>query len=334
MKIAFFEIEDWQRKKLLETFPDYEMLFFSGPIQASFLEQIQDIDTLVIFIYSKITPEVIDKLENLKLICTMSTGFDHIDVEYAKKKNICICNVPVYGDTSVAEHTFALILGLTRKIYQSVKRTHEGFMFTTDEELRGVNISGKVIGIVGTGSIGRKVAEIAKGFGMQILLYDLFQDVDFARKVDGSYVDIDTIYEESDFISLHLPLNNETLNIINSESISKMKDGVFIINTGRGGLIETDSLTRAIQSGKVAGAGLDVLECEQDIKEEMSVIKESHERSCVMKKVLESYELMKMDNVIITPHNAFNSIEAVNTILNKTIENIKTFEEGRPRYRL
>jgi D-lactate dehydrogenase len=328
MNIAFFEFEEWQKNELQERLKQHNVKFFDGALQEKHLAELSDVEVLGVFIYSHISKDIVDKMPKLKLIVTMSTGFDHIDIAHCKQKGIVICNVPTYGENTVAEHTFALILALSRKLFPSIKRTHEEASFETDISLRGFDLKGKTIGVVGCGNIGKHVVRMAVGFEMNVLIFNRSQDDTIKQLPNVHYTDLDTLLKNSDIVSLTLPYNKETHHIINKEAIAKMKKGAFIINTARGALIETHALIQALKSGHIAGAGLDVLEEECEVKEELSVLKDEFKATCDLRVILDNHLLMKMPNVIVTPHNAFNSHEALQRILETTLANIASFEKG------
>lgn len=324
-KIAFFELEPWEKEYVKKNIKGYIAQFYDTPLTLENVDKIKNIQIIGIFIYSKITKEILDKLPKLKMIATFSTGYDHIDLEECQKHNVKVCNVPVYGENTVAEHTFALILALSRKIFQSIERTKKG-SFSYDG-LRGFDLKGKTIGLIGTGHISGHVARMANGFEMNILGYDINQNPELIKNFGLKYVDINTLIKESDIISLHLPLNDKTKYTINKKNISLMKPTAIIINTARGGLIETEALVKALQNNKIAGAGLDVLEEECFIKEEKELLSEEFSKTCNLHTLIENHILLQSDNVIITPHNAFNSTEALHRILDTSIENITNFEK-------
>ena len=270
------------------------------------------------------------KIPKLKLIATRSTGFDHIDLEYCKKKSIAICNVPHYGENTVAEFTMALLLNITRKLNSAINRVKTG-IFNFDG-LRGFDLSGKTIGIIGFGNIGQKFAKICKGFEMKVIVYDINSKKlsRIGKKIGIEFVNLETIFKESDILSLHVPALPSTKHILNDKSFEKMKKGVVILNTSRGELIDTKALLKAIISKKVFGVGLDVLEEECIIKEELELFsKNSIDRFCDTKLALEDHILINLPNVFVTPHNAFNTIDALERILNTTLENITFFKKGK-----
>jgi D-lactate dehydrogenase len=276
-----------------------------------------DSDVISVFIHSKVDEKQIDKCSNLKLIATRSTGIDHINLNYASAKNIQVKNVALYGENTVAEHTFALMLSLSRKIHESYIETARGNFSTTG--LMGFDLKDKTIGIIGGGRIGLHVARMARSFGMHVRVYDIHKDNFMSELINFKYLSLDELLKTSDIISLHVPLNTQTYHLINKNTISKMKDGIIIINTARGGLINNQDLIESLESGKIYGAGLDVLEGEEFLFEE-NISNSPIENAA--KVIVESTLLSKMPNVVITPHNAFNSIEAVHRIIDTTIENI------------
>ena len=318
MKIAFFEITDLEKQKFIDAFGTDETVFFEDTIQNVEVEKFKDAETLCVFVHSELTKELLENLPNLKLICTRSTGTDHIDAEYCKEKNIAIKNVPFYGENTVAEHTFALILSLSRKIHMSYVRSIQG-SFTTDG-LQGFDLKDKTIGIIGGGRIGLHVARIAKSFGMHVRVYDIHQDTFLAELINFKYVSLEELLKTSDIVSLHVPLNKYTEHIINEDSLKLFKKGALLINTARGGLVDTDALLKALDNKTLSGAGLDVIEGEELLVEE-NIFNSPIEKAA--KLIVASKKLLDNENVVLTPHNAFNSIEAVNRIIDTTIENLK-----------
>jgi D-lactate dehydrogenase len=327
-KIAFFELEEWEKKILEKKFRKHEVYFFSDYLNKENIGKIKDVEILSVFIYSKITKKELDLLPNLKLITTRSTGFDHIDIKECKARGIVVCNVPSYGSRTVAEHTFALILALVKKLFPSVEKTRRGD-FTLDN-LRTFDLENKKLGIIGLGKIGSHVARLGRAFKMKVLAYSQHTDERFAKKLGVKLVSLDELLKNSDIISLHAPLTNQTMHMINKETISKMKDGVILINTARGALVDSKDLVEALDSGKIAAAGLDVLEEECNIKEERQILSQHFAGECDLKTVLANHILLNKPNVIVTPHNAFNSQEALQRILDTTIENIQSFLNNKP----
>jgi D-lactate dehydrogenase len=333
-KATFFGLEKWEQEYIKKNLKGYDIKFFNESLSLDNVNKAKDSQIIGIFIYSNITSEILNKLPKLKMVATLSTGYDHIDLVECQKRGITVCNVPFYGENTVAEHTFALILALSRKVFQSIERTKKG-SFEYDG-LTGFDLKGKTIGLIGTGHISAHVARIAYGFEMNIVGYDMNKNDSLTEKFGLKYVELNFLLKNSDIISLHLPLNDKTKHLIDKKAISLMKPSAIIINTARGGLIDTDALVKALQSGKIAGAGLDVLEGETLIKEEKQLLSsEFNQLSKLndvqsMQTLLENHTLFRLDNVIVTPHNAFNSIEALQRIIDSSIQNIKNFDKGIP----
>ena len=328
IKTAFFELEPWEKEYFLRNLKNCKLQFIDDHLNETNVNQIKDVNAIGIFIYSVVSKKILQSLPNLKLITTLSTGFDHIDLKECKKRKIAVCNVPHYGENTVAEHTFALILNLTRMLHKAYERTIRGDF--SIEGLRGIDLQNRTIGVIGAGSIGQHVIRIAKGFEMKVIAYDRFKNQKLPKRLGFKYVNLDYLLKNSDIITLHVPYNKKTHHLINNKAISKMKKGVLIINTARGGIIETSALLKGLQSDRIGGAGLDVLEGECFIKEEKQILSKHFLKECDLKTVLQNHILLRQDNVIITPHNAFNSWEALHRILNTTILNINSFLKKKP----
>ncbi len=330
MKVAFFEIKDWEKAYLAERLPADKVFFAPGILTAPVAEW-RGIEALSVFIYSQVTREVLAGLPELKFIATRSTGFDHIDLEACRSRGVAVSNVPSYGENTVAEHTIALLLMLSRKVHQSVLAVRSGRVDLA--ELTGFDLQGKTIGVVGAGHIGLHVIRIARGFGMHVLAYDVHRDPFLADLLGFEYATMDRLLAESDIVTLHSPLTEKTHHLLGREQFARMKTGVMIVNTSRGGLIDTDALVDALESGNVGGAGLDVLEGEELIKEEKELLQMPLDveklRTAVRNRVL-----LARDNVVFTPHNAFNSREALVRILEVTLANLEAFRAGQPAHRV
>lgn len=328
MKIAFFEIEGWEEKTIKETFPDDEVFFSREKVTPLALPLDNEFEVVSTFVNSQLSGDVLMHFPKAKFVATRSTGFDHVDLEIAKKQGIKVSYVPGYGDNTVAEFAFGLILNLTRKLYQSIDQMKENGSFALGG-LRGVDIKGKNLGVVGTGRIGREVIKIAKGFGMEILAFDAFPNEEASKSLGFKYVSFEELLQNSDIITLHCPFNEQTRHLINKNNIAKIKKGAFLVNTARGGIVETDALLYAIEKEILAGVALDVLEEEGDTKDELNLLLGSHPKELELKTMLQNHMLVRMPNVLVTPHNAFNTHEALMRILKTTLENIKAYQEGK-----
>lgn len=327
MKIAFFELEDWEQEYFQNGLGDFELVFSPKRLDEETVSLAASADIISIFTVSRVTKELLAKLPSVKMIAVRATGFDNIDVAAAGAQSVAVCNVPTYGENTVAEHTFGLILNLSRKIYKSIEAVRErGFV---PNGLRGFDLKGKTLGIVGMGHIGANVARIARGFEMNVIATDPKEDKKLAKKLNFSYVLLEDLLKNSDIITIHAPLNEHTRHLINSQNIYLVKRGAYLINTARGDIVETGALARALNEGILAGAGLDVLEGEHAIKEERELLQKEITGNIDFKTLLQNHILMEHDNVIITPHNAFNSKEALERIMQTTIDNIQTFKRGK-----
>lgn len=331
-KIGYFKAEDWEMDYVRSKFPNDELEIYEDRLNADNLSkfpQIKDNDILSVFVQSVIDKDLLDQLPQLKFIATRSTGFDHIDLEECAKRGIVVSNVPSYGQNTVAEHAMALLLALSRKIIPSVTRTKNG-NFSNLEGLRGFDLLSKTIGIVGVGHIGEFMIKMARGFGMNVIAYDPRPKPQLAEELKFSYTkDLEELLSSSDIISLHAPYTKNTYHMINKENIKKIKRGAILINTARGGLVETEAILMALLNGTLGGVGLDVLEEENLLRNEDELLYKEF-ASEQLETALLDHKLASMDNVIITPHNAFNTTEAVRRIVDISIENIEAYKRGKP----
>ena len=326
-KIIFFEVNSKEKKYLKKKFDkNYEVSFYEEELTEANSNLIGDYEIVSPFIYSELTQKVLNKAKKVKLIATRSTGFNHIDIKTAKAKKISVANVPYYGENTVAEHTFAMILALSRNIHRAYVRTTRNDF--TLNGLQGFDLKGKTLGVIGAGSIGVHVIKIAKGFGMKVICYDTRPNHILTELLDYKYVDLDEILKSSDIITLHCPYNENTRHMINMDNIEKVKKGALFINTARNGIIDPKALYYAIEKGIFGGAGLDVFEGEELIKEENQMLTKNVSVDH-LEAILKRNILLRYENVIITPHMAFDSAEAVERILDTTVENIKAFKEGK-----
>lgn len=327
-KIVFFEIEEWEEPHLRSAFTKEEVVFKTEKLTQKNVLEVKDATILCTFINSQLDSSILQQLPNLKLIVTRSVGYDHIDLTYCQQHNIIVCNIPTYGAHTVAEHAFSLILALSRKLIPSVERTKKAD-FRLDN-LRGFELYNKTIGVIGVGHIGNVVIEIAQGFGMHVVVYSHHTDPELEKK-GIKFVDLDTLLSSSDVITIHVPLTKETTHMINLTNIIKCKKGSILINTARGGIVETQAIVEGLEKGILAGCGLDVLEEECYIKEEHELLTSEFIIKCDLKTQLLDHILLERDDVIVTPHNAFNSNEALQQILQITITNIQAFLQGKPQ---
>lgn len=326
-KIVFFEVEDWEKAYIANALSQYQPVITNEKLDESTVAKYQDAEIISIFIYSTLSKELLEKLPNLKYVATRSMGFDHIDTAFCKEKGIVVSNVPTYGAHTVAEHALALILAVSRKIIPSVERAKRGDFSSVN--LTGFDLFGKTLGVVGTGHIGRNVCELGLAFGMHVIAYCRHEDPELIAK-GVKFVSLDELLASSDVVTLHLPHSHDTEHIINSQNIDKFKKGAILINTARGALIETKAILQGLEQGILAGAGLDVLEEENALKEEREFLATEHIQKGDIQVELLDHLLLQRDDVVITPHNAFNSIEALQEILETSLSNVKSFVSGAP----
>lgn len=321
MKVGWFDTQDWEKDYLEDKDIDFDIEFHEEPLTEDNSDKASNYDVISVFVESEITEKVLKDF-NGRMVACRSTGYDHVNIDYAAKNGIAVCNVPEYGDNTVAEHTFGLILALNRKIHSAIRKVEEGKF--DNEGLRGHDLAGKKLGVIGTGSIGKKVIDISNGFDMHVIASDPFPDKQAANEKGFMYVSREDLIEQADIITLHCPLTDETEHLLSNEEFEMMEDTV-IVNTARGKLIDTEALIEALENGSVRSAGLDVLEDESYMDDDIHQLSEVEDEN-ELEVMLEDHVLMERDDVLITPHNAFNSEEAMKRIENTTLENI---ERGR-----
>ncbi len=328
MKIHYFSGEPWEEAYVRAKLPGEDITFHEGSFSSYAELTDPEATVLCTFIESHIGEKEMDRFPALKLIATRSTGFDHIDLAAAAARNITVANVPSYGENTVAEFAFALLLALSRRIIDADERVREGTF--SPKDLRGFDLQGKTLGVVGCGHIGMHVIKMANGFGMKVLGFEVHQDPDRAKEFNFTYASLPELLAASDIVTIHVPYNEHTHHLINKENIVGMKKGSYLINTARGAIVETDALVDALKSGVLAGAALDVLEEEGGLSEETVLLTAPHPNADALKITLENHYLISHPRVIVTPHLAFNTQEAVERILDTTMDNILHFAQGSP----
>lgn len=322
-KIAFFGAKPYDISSFDQVNKDfnYDIKYYKGHLNKNNLVLTQGTDAVCIFVNDTADAEIIDGLakNGVKLLALRCAGYNNVDLAAAKGK-MKIVRVPAYSPYAVAEHAVALMLSLNRKIHRAYWRTRDGNFSL--HGLMGFDMHGKTAGIIGTGKIAKILIKILKGFGLNIVAYDLYPDYAFAEEQGITYTTLDELYKQSDIISLHCPLTDKTKYLINDISICKMKDNVMIINTGRGLLIHTNALIEGLKNKKIAAAGLDVYE------EEGDYFYEDKSDKIIDDDVLA--RLLSFNNVIVTSHQAFFTKEALHNIAETTLLNIKAFMENQP----
>ncbi|HPD20591.1 MAG: hydroxyacid dehydrogenase [Desulfomonilia bacterium] len=328
MKIAVFEAEPWEQGLYKNLQKDHEVLFTEDALGKYNTGLCADAQVISTFIYSDLGKDVLEQIPNLRFIATRSTGFDHIALDYCREKGVRVSNVPEYGSCTVAEHVFGLILTISHHLTEAIDRTRKGDF--SIRGLKGFDLHGKVLGVIGTGTIGMCVIRIARGFDMKVHAFDVRPQENMAKQLGFTYLPMDEVLKTADIITLHVPSNEKTRNLISSEQFALMKDGAVLINTARGSIVEVEALLKALAGGKISAAGLDVLSEEPIIREEAELVRSMFQRDHNLQTLLADHVLLRMRNVYITPHSAFYTQEALLDILNTTVENIRSFASGTP----
>ena len=340
MIIYFLETESAEQEFFTAQLPEHEVRF------ASSLEQVaEDAEILSTFIYTTVAEQFIAAHPRLRLIVTRSTGSDHIHLNACRARGVAVAHVPEYGERTVAEHTFALLLALSRRLREAMFPP-KGARFSY-EASRGFDLAGKTLGIIGMGRIGQQVAELARAFRMKVVAYDLERPPELARELDFTFLPLEELCAQAHVISLHAPLSAATYHILDRDRLAQCRRGVLIINTARGSLLDSEALREALDSGQVGGAGLDVLQDERVMRQSASRIiaadivqhlrsdAQAHEerdadRVRELQDLMLGEALLARSNVVFTPHVAFNSVEATEQLRTVTVENIRAFAAGQP----
>jgi len=330
MSICFFETSDSDRAYLESRLPNEMLHFHRGPLTSA--EQAAELcrgsDIVSVFVHSIVDKDVMAAMPELMFIATRSTGYDHIDAVSAAHHGIGVSNVPTYGENTVAEHAFALLLAVSRNSCKAHVRASSGD-FSLDG-LTGFDLKGRTIGIIGVGHIGSHMVRIARGFGMNVLACDPMQDPTLADVLGFTYTDLIDLLNRSDIVSLNAPLTPATNHLIGWHNIHEFKRGAVLINTARGALIDTGALLHALDSGVLSAAGMDVLEGEENLSEESHLLGASVTQEG-LRTALQNLALLRRHDLVITPHICFDSVEACERILAMTVENIRAFRRGVPK---
>jgi D-lactate dehydrogenase len=343
MKIVFVETEEEERVFFADRFPGHEV---------GFVETIEDVDRdaeiVSVFVNSRVGAGFLRLHPRLRLVATRSSATDHLDVKAAARRGVVLARVPDYGAATVAEHTFALILGVARRLRHCLDAKNRGR--GSSERLRGFELRGKTLGVIGTGRVGRRVLRIARAFGMECLAHDRRPDEELAAGLGFRYVSLDQLLRKSDVITLHIPLTRGTRHLLNARRLARGKPGLVLINTARGALVDIDALLQGLNSGRIGGVGLDVLEDEAAFRGDPSRIigaqivqkiqamstpggdrELRQERLRELQGILRNRQLLAHENVFFTPHVGFNSVEAMERINLGTVRNIRDFIAGKLR---
>jgi len=330
MKLIVFETEEWEHAACLTLQPEHGVVCTREPLNAATAAKYPDAEAVTTFVNSKLDASVLAHFPKLRLIATRSTGYDHIDLDYCRAHGITVSNVPDYGDATVAEHAFALLLAISRQVVEAIERTRRGDF--SQAGLRGFDLRGKTLGVIGTGRIGRRAIEIARGFGMEVVAFDVRPDAVAAQTLGFRYGDLIDVLAHADVVSLHVPATPQTHHLISDREFAAMKDGAVLINTARGAVVDIPALVRVLADKKLRAAGLDVLPAEPLIRDEAEIFRRGpQDGDADLRALLANHVLLSFPNVVVTPHIAFNTEEALRRILETTLSNIKAFASGSPQ---
>jgi D-lactate dehydrogenase len=329
MKVAVFEIEPREAPAFARLKTSNEIVLEEVPLRPANADNFADAEVISTFLYSELDRRVLERLRAVKMIATRSTGYDHVDLDYCGERGIIVSNVPAYGENTVAEHVFALLLTISHRMREAIERARSGPFSPLG--LQGFDLAGKTLGVVGTGSIGRNVIRIAKGFEMAVIACDVNPDETLTRTLGFRYASLEDVLSAADILTLHVPATPSTHHLVGDREFARMKEGIVLINTARGGLVDPRALIEALRRGKVAAAGLDVLPDEPMIREEAELICSIFCKQPDLRNVVADHVLLRMANVVVTPHSAFNTKEAVGRIVSTTVDNIAAYIAGCPQ---
>ncbi len=320
MKIAFFSTQSYDRNYFNRYNTGHELVFFEAPLNEQTVNLATGFTAICAFVNDQLHAAVIDQLaaQGIKLIALRCAGYNNVDLAAAKAHNIPVVRVPAYSPYAVAEHAVALILTLNRKTHKAYNRVREGNFSL--EGLTGFDLHGKTVGVIGTGKIGQVFAGIMQGFGCRVLAFDVIANKDLeAQGVE--YLPLVKLLPQCDIISLHCPLNEQTKHIVNTQTLDMMKDGVMLINTSRGALIDTKAAIEALKTGKLGYLGIDVYEQEEKLFFHNLSDEIIHDDTIM--------RLMSFPTVLVTAHQGFFTDEALTQIAQTTIRSINDFEQGK-----
>ncbi|WP_246396365.1 NAD(P)-dependent oxidoreductase [Gluconacetobacter tumulisoli] len=334
MKISFFAAADSEVAAAAATLgPAFTIRSTTLPLDARIAGDYADSEVVSTFVGCELGKAVLVQFPRLRLIAVRATGYDNVDLDYCRAHGIVVSTVPAYGDATVAEHAFALLLALSRHLVACVEATRRGeFGFVP---ARGFELRDKMLGVVGTGRIGRRAIEMAHGFGMRVIAFDAVPSPELKETPSFRYASLPEVLAAADIVTLHVPATPETTGLIGDREFGLMKPGAVLINTARGQVVDTPALIRALSSGRLGGAGLDVLPREPLLRQEDALFKaKTAEAATVLGDIVADHALTSHPNVLVTPHNAYNTVEAFRRIMDTTLDNIRAFASGTPANRV
>jgi D-lactate dehydrogenase len=329
-RIVFFEVAPYEHEALeAARFPDAEVRLVPEPLTLQTAHLAADAEVVSVFVYSRIDEALLGALPALRFVATRSTGFDHLDVAALNGRGILASYVPSYGENTVAEHAFALIFALSRRLQTAILKTRALDFGLAG--LEGRDLRGRTLGVVGVGRIGVHAVRLGRGAGMQVVAFDVRENPALAEAERFAYVPFAELLERSDVVSLHAALSPATFHLFDRAAFARMKPGALLVNTARGGIVDTEALCEALDSGRLGGAGLDVFEGEELIKDEVQRLRQPLNQTQLRQLAL-CHSLLRRDNVILTPHVAFFTREGVGRLLDANLANIRAYLAGRPEH--
>jgi D-lactate dehydrogenase len=329
MRITFFELEAQHEALFDPLLGAHALTFTPAPLTVQNASDFANSEMITTLNESVLSEAVLAQLPHLKLIVSRTTGFDHIPMAACQQRGIAVSYIPHYGIHTVAEHAFALLLSLSHQLAHETARAHCGDF--SPKGARGFDLFGKTMGIIGVGNIGRNTVRIARGFNLNVLARDIAPKPELAEQMGFQYVSMARVLAESDFVTLHVPGDESTRNLIGAAEIAQMKPGAILINTARGSVVDGVALADALLSGHLGGACLDVLPHESILRNRDLLLRTLRDNSPEVRELLAIQALLDMPNVVITPHVAYNTREAMERILRTTLENIQGFLTQMPR---
>jgi D-lactate dehydrogenase len=330
-RVVCVEMKPWEGEFIQEQTrgQSLDLRVYAGTADELPEDEMAGAQVLSCFIRSRVDAELLARFPALRLVVTRSTGYDHVDLAACAAKGVTVCYVPQYGENTVAEHTFGLILALSRNIYQAVDRVKRGNL--SIEGLRGFDLYGKTLGVIGAGGIGLHVIRIGRALNMRVLAYDTRPQPLIAEVLGFQYAGLEALLQASDVVSIHVPLLPATRHLLDAEKLALMKPTAILVNTSRGAIVDSNALLAALNEDRLAGAALDVLEGEEVVSEDRVMAQGEQFSLDELRLAVEAYRLMHNSKVIVTPHIAFYSVEALQRILTTTVDNVVAFLAGRPQ---
>lgn len=329
-RIVFFEVASYEREALeAAQFPGAEVRLVPEPLTRETAHLAVDAEVVSVFVYSRLAADLLAALPALRFVTTRSTGFDHLDLAALRSRGVLASYVPSYGENTVAEHAFALIFALARNLQLAIQKTRSLDFGLSG--LEGRDLRGKTLAVVGVGRIGLHAVRLGRGAGMEVVAFDVRENPELAATEGFVYRPFGELLERADVVTLHAALTPETHHLFGREAFARMKPDALLVNTARGAIVDTEALCEALDRGRLAGAGLDVFEGEELLKDEAQLLRQPLSQD-QMRQLALCHSLLRRENVILTPHVAFFTREGVGRLLDTSLANIRAFLAGSPAH--